>query len=79
MDVLDSIARTLSSTEEDEELWMGVQYFSYHKHCQDIHAKMIPYNSLELLGNEFFSLIAQEKRPIMSGLASSISKAKEKL
>jgi len=62
MDVLDSIAKTLSTAEDEEEVWMEMQYFRDHKHCEDIYAKMMQDKSLEPLGNEFFSLVTQGKR-----------------
>jgi uncharacterized protein YbaA (DUF1428 family) len=68
MNVLDSIAKTLS-TAEDEEVWMEMQYFRDHKHCEDIYAKMIQDKSIEPLGNEFFSLVTQGKRLIIGGFS----------
>ena len=52
MDVLDSIAKTLSTAEEEEEVWMEVQYFRDHKHCEDIYTNMMQYKSIEPLGTE---------------------------
>jgi len=69
MDVLDSIAKTLSTAEDEEEVWMEMQYFRDHKHCEDIYAKMMQDKSLEPLGNEFFSLVTQGKRLIMGGFS----------
>jgi uncharacterized protein YbaA (DUF1428 family) len=66
MDVLHSIAKTLS-TAEDEEVWMEVQYFRDYQHCKDIYAKMMQDKSIESLGNEFFSLVTQGKRLITGG------------
>lgn len=68
MNVLDSIAKTLSTAEE-EEVWMEMQYFRDHKHCEDIYAKMMQDKSIEPLGNEFFSLVTQGKRLIMGGFS----------
>jgi uncharacterized protein YbaA (DUF1428 family) len=69
MDVLDSIAKTLSTAEDEEEVWMEMQYFRDHKHCEDIYAKMMQDKSLEPLGNEFFSLVTQGKRLIIGGFS----------
>jgi uncharacterized protein YbaA (DUF1428 family) len=68
MDVLDSIAKTLSTAEE-EEVWMEVQYFRDHKHCEDIYAKMMQDKSIEPLGNEFFSLVTRGKSLITGGFS----------
>jgi uncharacterized protein YbaA (DUF1428 family) len=69
MDVLDSIAKTLSTAEDEEEVWMEMQHFRDHKHCEDIYAKMMQDKSLEPLGNEFFSLVTQGKRLIIGGFS----------
>src|SRR5215218_4771665 len=72
MDVLDSIAKTLSTTaseDEEEDIWMELQYFRDHKHCEDVYAKMMQDKSLEPLGNEFFSLVTQGKRLIIGGFS----------
>jgi uncharacterized protein YbaA (DUF1428 family) len=67
MDILDSIVKILSTAENVEEVWMEVQYFRDHKHCEDTYAKMMQDKSLEPLGNEFFSLITQGKKLIIGG------------
>ena len=66
MDVMDSIAKTLS-TDGDEEVWMEQQYFRDHKHCEEVYAKMMQDKSIEPLGSEFFSLVTQGKRLIIGG------------
>ena len=67
MDVLDSIDNALSTTAEDEEIWIEQQYFRDYKHCEEVYAKMMQDKSLEPLGNEFFGLITQGKKMIMGG------------
>ena len=75
MDVLDSIAKSLSTAaedgeeeeEEEEEVWIEQQYFRDYNHCEEVYAKMMQDKSLEPLGNEFFGLITQGKRLITSG------------
>jgi uncharacterized protein YbaA (DUF1428 family) len=67
MDVMDSIAQTLSTAEHEEEVWMELHYFRDHKHCEDIYAKMMQDKSLEPLGNEFFGLVTQGRRLITGG------------
>jgi uncharacterized protein YbaA (DUF1428 family) len=66
MDVMESVAKTLS-IDEDEEVWIEQQYFRDYKHCEDIYAKMMQDKSIEPLGNEFFGLITQGKKLITSG------------
>jgi uncharacterized protein YbaA (DUF1428 family) len=67
MDVLDSITKTLSTDEDEEEIWIEQQYFRDHKHCEEVYAKMMQDKSIEPLGNEFFGLVTQGKRLIMGG------------
>jgi hypothetical protein len=70
MDVLDSIAKTLSVTtgdDDEEEVWIEQQYFKDYKHCEDVYAKMMQDKSIEQLGNEFFGLITQGKKLITGG------------
>lgn len=71
MDALDSIAKTLSAAAEDEneDIWMEVQYFRDYKHCKDVHAKMMQDKGMEPLGHEFFNLITQGKRLITGGFS----------
>jgi uncharacterized protein YbaA (DUF1428 family) len=66
MDVMESVAKTLS-IDEDEEVWIEQQYFRDYKHCEDIYAKMMQDKSIEPLGNEFFGLVTQGKKLITSG------------
>jgi uncharacterized protein YbaA (DUF1428 family) len=67
MDILDSITKTLSTNEDEEEVWIEQQYFRDHKHCQEVYAKMMQDKSIEPLGNEFFGLVTQGKSLIMGG------------
>jgi uncharacterized protein YbaA (DUF1428 family) len=66
MDVMESVAKTLS-TDEDEEVWIEQHYFRDYKHCEDIYAKMMQDKSIEPLGNEFFGLVTQGKKLITGG------------
>jgi uncharacterized protein YbaA (DUF1428 family) len=66
MDVMESVAKTLSIY-EDEEVWIEQQYFRDYKHCEDIYAKMMQDKSIEPLGNEFFGLVTQGKKLITGG------------
>jgi uncharacterized protein YbaA (DUF1428 family) len=67
MDVLDNISTTLSTAEHEEEVWMELQYFRDHKHCEDIYASMMQDKNLEPIGKEFFGLVTQGKRLITGG------------
>jgi uncharacterized protein YbaA (DUF1428 family) len=66
MDVMESVAKTLS-IDEDEEVWIEQQYFRDYKHCENIYAKMMQDKSIEPLGNEFFGLVTQGKKLITGG------------
>ena len=82
MDVLDSIAKTLSVTTEDddeeEEVWIEQQYFRDYKHCEDVYTKMMQDKSIEQLGNEFFGLITQGKKLITAGFTGSEHRRRKK-
>ncbi len=70
MDVMNSVEKAFFSTnggEENEEVWIEQQYFIDYKHCEEVYAKMMQDKSIEPLGNEFFSLITQEKKLITGG------------
>jgi uncharacterized protein YbaA (DUF1428 family) len=69
MDVMDSIAKTLSTTtsEDEEEIWIEQHYFRDYKHCEDVYAKMMQDKSIEQLGNEFFGLLTQGKKLTTGG------------
>jgi uncharacterized protein YbaA (DUF1428 family) len=73
MAVLDSIAKVLSITaqdddeEDEEEVWMEAQYFRDYKHCKDVYAKTMQDKSLESVGNEFSGLVTQGKKLITGG------------
>ena len=67
MDVMDSIAKTLSLDGDEEEVWIEQQYFRDHKHCEEVYAKMMQDKSIEPLGSEFFGLVTQGKKLITGG------------
>jgi uncharacterized protein YbaA (DUF1428 family) len=69
MDVMDSIAKTLSIAEDEEEVWIEQQYFRDYTHCEDVYAKMMQDKSIEPLGKEFFGLITQGKSLITGGFS----------
>ncbi|MDQ3840838.1 MAG: hypothetical protein M3297_16420, partial [Thermoproteota archaeon] len=59
--------KILSTTEDEEEVWMEVQYFRDYKHCKDVYALMMQDKNIESLGNEFSGLVTQGKRHITGG------------
>ena len=69
LDVLGSIAKTLLTAEDDEEVWMEVEYFKDHKHCEEVYSKLMQDKSIEPLGNEYFGLVTQGKRLITGGFS----------
>ncbi len=70
MDLLDSIAKTLSTAEdEEEEVWMELQYYRDQAHADEIYAKIMQDKSIESLGNEFFGLITKGTKLIMGGFS----------
>jgi uncharacterized protein YbaA (DUF1428 family) len=69
MDVLDSIAKTLSTAEDEEDVWMELQYYRDPAHADEVYAKMMQDKSIESLGNEFFGLIAKGTKLVMGGFS----------
>jgi uncharacterized protein YbaA (DUF1428 family) len=65
---IESIAKTISSGEDDEEeVWIEQHYFRDYKHCEDVNAKMMQDKSFEPLLKEFFGLITQGTSLIIGG------------
>ena len=70
MDLMDSIAKTLSTAEdEEEEVWMELQYYRDPAHADEVYAKMMQDKSIGSLGNEFFGLIAKGTKLVMGGFS----------
>jgi hypothetical protein len=68
MDSIESIAKTISAGEDDEEeVWIEQQYFRDYEHCEDINAKMMQDKSFEPLLKEFFGLLTQRTSLIIGG------------
>lgn len=67
MDIMENVAKILSTDEDEEEVWIEQQYFKDHKHCKEVYAKMMQDKSIEPLGNEFFGLVTQGKKLITGG------------
>lgn len=67
MDIMENVAKILSTDEDEEEVWIEQQYFRDHKHCKEVYARMMQDKSIEPLGNEFFGLVTQGKKLITGG------------
>jgi uncharacterized protein YbaA (DUF1428 family) len=68
MDSIESIAKTISAGEDDEEeVWIEQHYFRDHKHCEDVNAKMMQDKSFEPLLKEFSGLITKGTSLIIGG------------
>lgn len=67
MDIMENVAKILSTDEDGEEVWIEQQYFRDHKHCKEVYTKMMQDKSIEPLGNEFFGLVTQGKKLITGG------------
>jgi uncharacterized protein YbaA (DUF1428 family) len=69
MDLLDNIAKILSTAEDEEEVWMELQYYRDSTHADEVYAKMMQDKSIESLGNEFFGLITKGTKLVMGGFS----------
>jgi uncharacterized protein YbaA (DUF1428 family) len=67
MDIMENVAKILSTDEDEEEVWIEQQYFRDHNHCKEVYTKMMQDKSIEPLGNEFFGLVTQGKKLITGG------------
>jgi uncharacterized protein YbaA (DUF1428 family) len=65
---LESIAKTLSIAEDDEEeVWVELNYFRDRKHFDDVFAKMLQDESAAPLFKQFEGLITQGKSRMITG------------
>jgi uncharacterized protein YbaA (DUF1428 family) len=65
---LESIAKTLSIAEDDEEeVWVELNYFRDRKHFDDVFAKMLQDESVAPLFKQFEGLITQGKSRMITG------------
>ncbi len=69
MDLLESIAKTLSTAEDEEEVWLELQYYRDPGHADEVYAKVMQDKSIESLGNEFFGLITKGTKLFMGGFS----------
>ena len=53
-----SISKAISAN-DDEDVWVELQYYRDSKHRDDTFAKMMKDKNLEQMGNEFFGLITK--------------------
>jgi uncharacterized protein YbaA (DUF1428 family) len=68
MDSIESIVKTISAGDDDEEeVWIEQHYFRDYKHCEGVNAKMMQDKSFEPLLKEFFGLITQGTSLIIGG------------
>jgi uncharacterized protein YbaA (DUF1428 family) len=65
---LESIAKTLSIAEDDEEeVWVELNHFRDRKHFDDIFAKMLQDENAAPLFKQFENLISQGKSRMITG------------
>lgn len=64
---VESIAKTLSIPEDEEELWVELNYFRDHKHVEDVFPKMMQDESVTPLFKQFEDLLPQGKKMITGG------------
>lgn len=64
---LESIAKTLSIDEDEEEVWVELNYFRDRKHFDDIFTKMLQDESAAPLFKQFENLINQGKSKMITG------------
>jgi uncharacterized protein YbaA (DUF1428 family) len=67
---LESIAKTLSIGDDDEEdVWVSLQFYRDRAHADEVHAKMMQDESIGQLMREFDSLVTQGKSLITGGFS----------
>ena len=68
---VESIAKTfsVSKDEEEEELWIELNYFRDRKHLEDIFPKMLQDETVAPLFKQFEGLIIQGKNMITGGFS----------
>jgi uncharacterized protein YbaA (DUF1428 family) len=66
---VESIAKTLSVSEDEEEVWIELNYFRDRKHLEDVFPKMLEDESVAPLFKQFEGLITQGKNMITGGFS----------
>jgi uncharacterized protein YbaA (DUF1428 family) len=64
---VESVAETLSILEDEEELWIELNYFRNRKDLDDTFPKMLQDESVDPLFKHFVALIAQGKSRMITG------------
>jgi uncharacterized protein YbaA (DUF1428 family) len=64
---VESIAKTLSTAEDKEEVWVLLQFYRDQTHADQVTAKMMQDESIGALMKEFGGLISQGSNLIMGG------------
>jgi len=65
---VESIAKTFSIREDDEEeIWVELNYFRDRKHVEDVFPKMMQDESISPLFKQFEGLITEGKKMITGG------------
>jgi uncharacterized protein YbaA (DUF1428 family) len=65
---MESIAKTFSvSKDEEEELWIELNYFRDRKHLEDVFPKMLEDETVAPLFKQFEGLISQGKSKMITG------------
>lgn len=66
---VESISKTLSIKEDEEELWVELNYFRDLKHIEEVFPKMMQDESVTPLFKQFEDLLTQGKRMITGGFS----------
>jgi uncharacterized protein YbaA (DUF1428 family) len=64
---LESIVKTLSIDEDEEEVWVELNYFRDRKHFDEIFGKMLQDESAAPIFKQFENLINQGKSKMITG------------
>ncbi len=57
-----NIAKTISATEDDEEVWLEIQSYRDRKHLEEVGAKMMSDEKMKAEGQQFMNLITPGSR-----------------
>jgi uncharacterized protein YbaA (DUF1428 family) len=66
---VESIAKTLSIGDDEEDVWVALQFYRDRAHADEVHAKMMQDESIGALMREFDSLVTQGKSLITGGFS----------
>jgi uncharacterized protein YbaA (DUF1428 family) len=68
-DGVESIAKALSIGDEEEDVWVALQFYRDRAHADEVHAKMMQDESVGALMKEFDGLVIQGKSLITGGFS----------